>query len=162
MALAGFTLAEVIIAIAISVVAFAGVIKCYTQTAQRAQWSGYSLAAQALAIKELEQARSAVWDITALGNRNELTNLNLMGWTYNATTQIGTGYSIANLDLPVMGTNVIRATNFVTVRMVPLTGFPTVSVQMVRVDTVWPFKFGKFNCYTNTVANYFAPDNSTL
>lgn len=164
---AAFSLAEVVVAICISAVAFSGVIKCYTQCARRAQWSGYSLAAQALANKELEQARAAVWDGAntnneSLGFKNELLTLNLTGWTYNAATKVGSGYSVATLDLPISGTNnAIWATNFVTVRMINLNNSvsPPVTVQMVQVDTVWPFSFGGARRYTNSVANYYAPDN---
>jgi Tfp pilus assembly protein PilV len=152
-----FTLAEVIMAISISAVAFSGVIRCYTQCTRRAQWSGYSLAAQAVANKELEQARAAVWDDYS-GN-NEITNLNLTGWTYNATTKKGSGRSTATLDLPVNGTNAVMCTNFVSVRMIDLSTTPAIRVQMVRVDTVWSFKFGGTRVYTNSVANYYAPDN---
>ena len=156
--IAAFSLAEVIVAIGITAVAFSGVIRCYTQCTRRAQWSGYSLAAQAIANKELEQARAAVWDDYS-GN-NEITNLGLTGWTYNATTKTGTGLSTATLDLPVNGTNnAVICTNFVTVRMIDISTTPSIKVQMVRVDTVWAFKFGGTRLYTNTVANYYAPDN---
>ena len=158
-AFAGYTLGEVMIAMAISAVTFAGVIKCYTQCTRRAQWSGYSLSAQAMAIKELEQARAAVWDWSI--NKNEITNLNLTAWTY--TAGVGKGYSVSTLDLPVNGTNnAVWATNYVTVRLVNLnnTTNPLVQVQMVQVDTVWPLKLGTtLRWYTNSVANYFAPDN---
>jgi len=156
--LAAFTLAEVIVALAITAVAFSGVIRCYTQCTRRAQWSGYSLAAQAVANKELEQARAAVWD--DYSGLNELTNLGLTGWTYNAGTKTGTGRSIATLDLPINGTNnAIYCTNYVTVKMVDLSTTPAIRIQMVKVETVWPFKFGGSRLYTNAVANYFAPDN---
>lgn len=49
--------------------------------AERAQWASYSMAAQALAIQQLEQARSGVWEPN--GSRNKLTNLNLLSRTYN-------------------------------------------------------------------------------
>ena len=153
--LAAFTIAEVIVAIAITAVAFSGVIRCYTQCTRRAQWSGYSLAAQAIANKELEQARAAVWDGSA--QKNELTNLNLSGWAINSG--VVSGYTIATLDLPVNGTNAIYATNFVTVSPIPI---GNISVYMVRVDTVWPFKFGGSRSYTNSVATYYAPDNRDL
>ena len=154
-----FSLAEVVVAISITAVAFSGVIKCYTQCTRRAQWSGYSLAAQAIANKELEQARAAVWD--GANTNNELLNLNLTGWNYDSATKVGTGRSVAMMDLPVNnGTNgAIWTTNFVTVRMLNVNGLAGVQVMMVQVDTVWPFKFGGTKWYTNSVANYYAPDN---
>ncbi len=70
----GSTLVEVIFAIVIVVVVFAGVILAYTQASYRAQWTGYSLAAESLAIKQIEQARSARWD-PADSERAEAGNL---------------------------------------------------------------------------------------
>ncbi len=154
-----FTLAEVVIAIAIAGVVFAGILSSSVQMTKRAEWSGQSLAAQALAIQQLEQARSAVWDNTIA--KNEMTNLNLIGWSYNTNTGIGRGYSAAVLDLPIAGTNSIMATNFVTITQLNnITGSPGVRLQMVQVDTVWIFRaYGGVRLQTNTVVTYFAPDN---
>lgn len=157
----GSTLAEVVMAVCICTIAFTGILKCYTQTAERAQWAGYSLAAQALAIQQLEQARSGIWDPTS--GRNETTNLNLVNRTYNSSTRTSRGYTTSILDVPIHSTNTIRATNFVTVRTINVnnTTNPPVQVQMVRVDTVWPLTvFGSTpRLYTNTVATYLAPDD---
>jgi type II secretory pathway pseudopilin PulG len=154
-----FTLMEVMFAIILSVAAFAGVILAYTLTIRRAEWSGYSLAAQALGIQQLEQARSAVWD-PALG-KNELLTLNLLAWTTNASG--GSGYSWANLDLPISGTNATCATNFVTLKKIPsIGGAAGVDLYLLRVDTVWRggFVSGQKNrLFTNSVGTYFAPDN---
>lgn len=156
---AAFTLAEVVISIAIAAIVFGGIITAYIQTTRRAEWSGYSLAAQALAIQQLEQARSGIWD-SSLG-KNEITNLALNNWNYNAATRVVTGYSWTNLDLPVSGGNFVRATNYVTITMLMnVGGVPAVSLQMVQVDTVWPFMTGNTNrLYTNTISTYLAPDN---
>lgn len=158
--LAAFTLAEVVLSMAICGLVFSGILKCYTISAERAQWAGYSLAAQALAIQQLEQARSGVWEPS--GGRNELTNLNLLSRTYDSSTKTMRGYSKSVLDIPISGTNVVPATNFVTVRLVNLNNItnPPVQVQLVRVDTVWPFyAFGRKNLHTNTVVTYVAPDD---
>ena len=138
---AAFTLAEVVMAIAVTGLIFAGILTSYIQSARRAEWSGYSLAAHALAMQQLEQARSAKWDILNTPVVNEITNLPSMTWT--------------NLDLPISGTNYTRATNFISVRTITISTLPPVAVQMVKVDTVWPFRDRLF---TNTVANYYAPD----
>jgi len=157
-ALRGFTLVEVMISLGIVTLLFGGILSAYIQTSRRAEWAGFSLAAQAIGIQQIEQARSGVWDYSI--NKNELTNLNLISWNYNATTKVGTGYSTNVLDLPVSGTNIVVATNFVTVKLLNLTGSPNVQVQMVTVDTVWPFLalHGK-RLYTNRTASYFGPDN---
>ncbi len=157
--LRGFTLAEVLISLAIVTVLFSGIVTAYVQSAQQAEWAGYSLAAQAVGVQQIEQARSAVWDYSI--NKNELTNLNLRAWSYNATTRVGTGYITNVLDLPISGTNVVVVTNYVTVKMLNLTGVTNVQVQMVTVDTVWPFwAFRGRVCYfTNRTASYFGPDS---
>jgi prepilin-type N-terminal cleavage/methylation domain-containing protein len=86
-ALRGFTLVEVVIALGIVTLLFSGILTAYIQSGRQAEWAGYSLAAQAIGVQQIEQARSAVWDF----NMNQLTNLHLQSWTYNATTQVGTG-----------------------------------------------------------------------
>jgi hypothetical protein len=141
----GFTLTEVVVSVAISTLMFSGVILSYMQSAYRSEWSGYSLAAQALAIQQLEQARSAVWDPAQYPAKNELTNL---------VTR-----SSAVLDTPISGTNYVWATNYVTLQSVVLSNAVGVTVYKVRVDTVWPFRRGAQTLYfTNTVADYFGPE----
>ena len=154
----GFTLVEVVIALAIITLLFSGVLTAYVQSSRSAEWAGYSLAAQAVSIQQIEQARSGVWDYSI--GKNELTNLNLLSWSYNATTQVGTGFTTNVLDLPVSGTNIVVVTNFVTIKTLNLTGFTNVQVQMVTVDTVWPFMKGSRRLlFTNRTASYFGPDN---
>jgi len=159
---AGFTLVEVVISIAVTGLVFAGILNGYVQSSRNAEWSGYSLAAQAVAVQQIEQGRSAVWDYSTGTGKNELTNLNLINLQYDSTTKTATGYSWSTLDLPYSGTNVVRATNYVTVRMLYFNNNanPPVQLQMMQVDTVWPFNVGTAARYfTNSVATYFAPDN---
>src|SRR5262245_29559395 len=78
-----FTLPEVVLAVAITAVAFGGIIMAYSQATRRAQWSGYSLSAQALAVQQIEQARASVWDLSVFPIKNDLTNLTLMGKTFS-------------------------------------------------------------------------------
>jgi type II secretory pathway pseudopilin PulG len=140
-----FTLAEVVIAIAIAALVFGGIIAGYVQTTRRAEWTGYSLAAQGLVIQQLEQARAAKWDVLSVPVVDELTNLPTL------TRSV--------LDLPVSGTNVVYATNYITVKTITISSNPPESVRMVKVSTVWPFAKGRATSYfTNTVANYYAPD----
>jgi hypothetical protein len=141
----GFTLAEVVVCIAITALMFMGIITAYIHGTYKAEWSGYSLAAQAMAIQQLEQAKSAVWDNNLVPAKIELTNL------------VTTTYD--KLDLPISGTNCVYATNFTTVSLITLSTNPTISVYMVKVDTVWPFMWkGIPRLHTNTIANYYAPD----
>jgi hypothetical protein len=138
---AAFTLAEVVVCLAIVALMFGGIITAYMQGAYRAEWAGYNLAAQALAMQQIEQAKTAVWD----DGHNEFTNLVLQTWGV--------------LDLPISGTNKVYATNYVTVTTNQVSSSPDVFVQMVKVDTVWPYvRGGQVLYYTNTMADYFAPD----
>lgn len=156
----GMTLVEVMFAIVLVVISFQAILTGYVQSGRRAEWSGYALAAQALGVQKLEQAKAAVWD-NSLG-KNEVTNLNLIAWKYNTTTKIGSGYSWSVLDLPINGTNTTTATNFVTIKMLYLNSQtnPPVEVQLVSVETVWPFSTPKgTRYYTNRSYTYCAPDN---
>jgi len=122
-----------------------GVIGGYIHSAYKAEWSGYSLAAQGMAIQQVEQARCAAWDVRSLPIRNEITNIPSLTW--------------ATLDLPISGTNAIWATNYVSITSIPLTNSLNASVYMVKVSTVWPFRWrNQTKYFTNTVADYFAPD----
>jgi hypothetical protein len=61
------------------------------------------------------------------------------------------------LDLPVVTTNIIYATNYTTVATV--TTSAGYSLYFVKVDTAWPFRWkNQVTYFTNTVADYFAPD----
>jgi len=137
-----FTLAEVVVCLAIISVVFGGIICAYIQGAQRAEWAGYNLAAQALAMQQIEQAKAAMWD----NSHNEFTNILLKTWAY--------------LDLPINGTNKVYATNYVEVTTNQVSTSPILYIYMVKVDTAWPYKKGSQVCYfTNSVADYFAPDD---
>jgi type II secretory pathway pseudopilin PulG len=143
-----FTLPEVVIGLAIATIVYGGVLLAYVHTAQRAEWSGYSMAAQALSIRQMEEVRAAKWDTQQTPIVDETTNLNTN--------------TVAILDIPFSGTNMVYATNYSTVTNVTIsTG---VSVKMIRVDTVW--KFGIFRNYsmgtnrffTNSVVTYRSPN----
>src|SRR5256885_420469 len=73
---AAFTLAEVVVCLAIVALLFGGIITGYMQGAYRAEWAGYNLAAQAQALQQLEQAKAAMWD----NSHNEFTNILLKTW----------------------------------------------------------------------------------
>jgi hypothetical protein len=143
---AAFTLAEVVICIFVAAVLFAGMLSCYIQGAYRAEWSGYSLAAQSLAIQQLEYAKSAVWDNQVSPVKNEIQSV------LTVTTNI--------LDVPIASTNAIWATNYATITQISnLVSGSSASIYMVKVDTVWPFIWkGHLKYFTNSVADYYAPD----
>ena len=161
----GFTLPEVLVASVIVVLMFSVIINGYLSGAIQSQWSGYSLAAQSASIEGLEQAHSAVWDIAL--QKNEVASMALSNYASNSTALGGyviTGYTTNILDIPWKGTNYVLATNFFTITLFPENNYSNlpVQLQMIRVDTVWPFTaWGKFSVlyYTNTTCTYIAPDN---
>jgi prepilin-type N-terminal cleavage/methylation domain-containing protein len=161
---AGFTLVEVLISAAIVAIIFGAVINSYVQAGIRIEWTGYSMAAQSLAVETVEQAKAAVWDPTVsgygLGGENQLTNMNLQGASYDPATLTYTGHSTSILDVPFSDTNSVPATNYVTIQMINVAGNVNVQVQFIRVDTAWPFPIRGRNIYfTNTVCTMVAPDN---
>ncbi len=155
---------ELLVAVAIVALVFGTIINGYLISAKKSQWSGYSLAAQAMAFQAVEQARSAVWDIAM--QTIEITNMNLTAksLTVSGANWTMTGYTTNIMDIPWKGTNYVVATNFITVQTVFQNGLtnPWVQMQVVRVDTVWPFDgWGNFTrrVYTNSVCTLIAPDN---
>ena len=158
----GLSLVELLIAVGLVGLLYGTILTSYMSTAIRLEWTGDSLAAQACGVKCLEQARSAVWD-PALG-KNEVTNLNLVAYSWNAGTLTLTGYTTNIVDIPYKGTNYLLATNFITIQTVTENNSAVlpVQLQMLRVDTVWPFSgWGGYSVrlYTNTIITYIAPDN---
>ena len=133
-----FTLAEVMIAVAIGTAALVGIINGYLMASQRAEWSAYNLAAQSMAVQGMEQARAAKWDP--------------LGWP--PTDELGTtNFTLIDvLDIPISGTNITYATNITTVTNI--TTSPP--LKMIRVDSLWMFQ--KRGVFTNTIITYRAPD----
>ena len=130
---AGFTLAEVVVAIAVATLSFGGVIYGYVLTADRAAWSANSLAAQSLAMQGIEQARAAKWDPKA----------------WPAVDELGvTNYSqVDTLDVPRSGQSIL-ATNYISVTFVS----QDPPLRQLRADCVWRLVNGKRSRgpFTNT------------
>ena len=60
------------------------------------------------------------------------------------------------LDLPVSGTNTVYATTTTTVTLLQNGIY---SNYFVLVNTVWPFRWkNQTTYYTNTIADYYAPE----
>lgn len=135
---AAFTLAEIVIAAALGSITVGAGLYGYVLSAKRAEWSGYSLAAHSLAVQGIEQARAAKWDPTG-AQADDLVSSNFP-----------TAVNI--LDIPIMGTNIVYATNYTTISYVSTNP----AIKLIRVDCVWNFiKRGPF---TNTIVTYRAPD----
>ena len=110
-----FTLVEVLMAMLVLGIAIGGIVFGFLQSLRQAEWSAYSLAAQALATQPVEQARGAKWDPYANPPIDQITNLpgdqSYQGgiWTFR-TNNI--------LDIPISGTNIVYATNTTTIRKI--------------------------------------------
>lgn len=155
---------EVLICVVIVALVFGTIFNGYLIGAKRAQWSGYSLAAQSLCVQTLEQTRSAVWDIAF--SKVEITNMNLASKTLTVSgpNWTMTGFTTNIMDIPWKGTNYVMATNYITITTIFENGTsnPWVQLQSIRVDTVWPFDgWGSFSTqiFSNSVCTFMAPDN---
>ena len=135
----GFTLAEILMAMAVIGMTMGGILYGYLMTLRRAEYSAYNLAAQSLAMQRLEQTRAAVWQPSAVTPIDDLVAAN-----YPTDTQI--------LDVPLQGgTNKIYATNYTYITTIS-TAPP---LRMVRIDCVWSFP--KKGSITNRIVTYRAP-----
>lgn len=135
----GFTLAEVAMAAAIALLTVTGIIYGYTQSIQRAEWSGFSLAAHAAATQRLEQTRACRWD-TAAGV-DQLVAANFP-------------QQVVLLDLPVVGTNALYGTNITTITTISAAA---PQLRMIRVECCWHFPITG-RSFTNVVVTYRSPD----
>ena len=134
-----FTLAEVVMSTAIAAMTIAGIAYGYTQSTKRAEWSGYSLAAQAMAVQRMEQTRACRWDPNAGVDQLQATN-------FPSQTVV--------MDIPVIGTNAAYATNITTITDISTTA-PL--LRMIRIDCTWKFP-ATGRVFTNTIASYRSPD----
>lgn len=142
----GFTLTEVVVAIAIATMVFAGVIMGLTQATYRGEWAAYDLAAQNLAQQGVEQARASVWDPLSASGTDNCTQGNFPTTTTNV------------LDVIVRSvTNRVYATNKWTIINI-YSNSSTYPLKMIRVDCTWPWLHnGVTNVFNNTVITYRAP-----
>lgn len=134
-----FTLAEVMISIAVATISIGGIVVGFNVAAQRAEWSTCSTAAQLMAMRGIEQTRAAKWDPLGYPPVDDL----LAGNYSNA---------VAALNIPLSNTNAVLATNRTSITLVSANP----PLKMVRVDCIWSLlSRGPF---TNTVITYRAPD----
>src|SRR5579871_5992091 len=144
---AAFTLAELVISIAIIASSMAGLILGFIQVNYRSELAAMSLGAQSLAVRSVEQARCAKWDVhsstpnlTGSGTDNEMPPTNFTTIYSNALVVPATGQSVS-------------VTNYVSVSTIS-TNPP---VRMIRSDCVWRAPF-KGQWFSNTVISYRSSD----
>ncbi|MBU6399185.1 MAG: hypothetical protein KGS61_02615 [Verrucomicrobia bacterium] len=135
----GFTLAEVVIALALATLTVGGIVYGYIQAAERAEWSAYSLAAQSLAMQKIEQTRACKWDPMGYPPTDQLVSSN-----FPAEVEV--------MDIPLSGTNLVYATNTTTITAVSVNP----ALRMIEVECTWAFP--RRGVFTNTVVTYRAPD----
>src|SRR5271170_7667911 len=134
-----FTLIEVAVALGVAALVMTGMFKGYTIASRRAQFSFFQLAAQAMAMQQMESIVAATWVISG----TSITNI------FNPSL---TNTQVSALCLPSSGTNLAYATNYATVRQIS-TNPPYV---MVQVSCVWSFM--DMGTFTNTVGVLRSPD----
>lgn len=132
---------EVLISLLVMGAVFGSVLLAYTQSSTRAEWSGMSLAAQAMAMRQVEQFHAAKWDTQSVPQIDQTTNI--------------PSPVVSILDLPIAGTNVVWATNYCVVTSFQICANPVTYIKMITVNTVWPYNSSLF---TNTIVDYRAPD----
>ena len=150
--LTAFTMVEVIVALAISAIALSGIVYGYILSAQRAEWSGYSLAANSLAMMRMEQTRSAKWDTQAYPVVDELVATNFPVSREVLDIPIRSTNIVFSNGVPVAGNGVVYATNVATITVISTNP----ALKMIRVDCTW--KFGAKGPFTNTVVTYRTTD----
>ena len=133
------TLFEVLLAIALSAMAIAGIVCGYVYSSTSAEKSALSLAANAQACARLEQVRSAVWNVSSSPTVDQLVATNFPNQT-------------VKLDMSGVGQGITYATNYTQITSVS-TNPP---LKMIRVDCVWLFENGQL--MTNTVVTCRSPD----
>jgi prepilin-type N-terminal cleavage/methylation domain-containing protein len=134
-----FTLIEVAVALAISVLVMAGMFQGYAMASRRAQFSAFQLAANSMAMQQMESIVGATWVVSG----TSVTNM------FSPTL---TNTQVAALGVPSSGTNLVFATNYATVQQIS-TNPPYV---MVQVSCVWNFM--GLGVFTNTVSVLRGPD----
>ena len=143
---AAFTLAELVIAIAILAMSISGLICGYIQVNYRSEFSAMSLGAQSLTVRSVEQARAAKWDLhsqtggTGNGTADEMPPTNFVTIYTNALVVPATGQSVS-------------VTNYVAISTIS-TNPP---VRMIRSDCVWRAPLSG-SWFSNTVVTYRSSD----
>ena len=127
------------ISIMIMGLVFSGVLLAYTRGSQRAEFSGLSLAAQAMCTRQMEQFRVPIWDTQSVP---------ITDYTGNIPTN-----TVSILDIPISGTNVVWATNRFSITTWTNSG-PSY-LKMIVSQTTWMWNGQVF---TNMLVDYRAPD----
>jgi len=135
--LAGFTLAEVLIALGILGISLGGILTVYIQSAVRSDWSAHSVSAQMTALCGLEQCRAAKFDPRGSPAVDQLVSSNFPQRLY--VLDVGTSVGAR--------TYATNTTTITTISSNP-------PLKMVRVDCTW--FYARKGLFTNTALTYRA------
>lgn len=134
--LEGSSLVEIVIALALSVLAAGALVDGYVMCTRQAESSSFVYAAQCQALGRLEETRAARWDRVSATPEDLVQQTN-----FPPVVRV--------LDIPRASVTVY-GTNYTTITQI------APNLKLVEVSCVWPWLNGKV--YTNTVATYRAPD----
>jgi Tfp pilus assembly protein PilV len=134
-----FTLIEQLFAILIAGLTVGAVVAGFWQSVSNSEWSGYSLAAQNLALQSLEQTRAAKWDPQGDPAVDDLQQSRFPD-------------RVEILDVPVFGGRILYATNRTTITQISVSP----PLRMIQVECTW--RFWNRGVFTNSVATYRGPD----
>ena len=136
------TLAEVVVALALSALMVLGLVGGYISSMVAAEKSGLSLAANTRAVERLEDTHGAIWNVSGWPVVDQLAASNFPP-------------KAVVIDLSGQGANTTYGTNYTTITQVSVTP----PLRRIRVDCVWLFQSGKFSkLFTNTVETLRGPD----
>jgi prepilin-type N-terminal cleavage/methylation domain-containing protein len=132
-----FTLMEVVVSLVILGISLSGILTLYLRSAQRADWSAYSVSAQMMALGGLEQCRAAKYDPHGSPPTDTLVSTNFPS-------------RVDILDPGSVNGITSYGTNTTTIRTIS-TNPP---LKLVRVDCTWTYP-GR-GVFTNSVFTYRA------
>ena len=136
---AGMTLAEVLVALAISGLAVGGIVSGYAFCTISARKAALSLAANARAMERVEETRSAKWDTAIWPIVDEL---------------VATNFPARTVTLDLSGSGAL--TTSATIQTVISQISATPPLRRIRVDCIWTFNDGQQ--FTNTIETCRAPE----
>lgn len=136
---AAMTLLEVVIALAITGVAVAGIINGYTYCTTSSQKAALTLAANARAVARIEETRSAKWDTSSYPVVDHLLTSNFPS-------------KVVTLDLSGSGSGMTTATIHTDISQVS----DNPPLKRIRVECIW--LFNGIQSVTNTIETIRAPD----
>jgi type II secretory pathway pseudopilin PulG len=130
-----FTLVEATVALAIASVAIVALVTGFVFALHSSEASGYSLAANQMALQGYERTRAATWDAMSLTNVDELVASNFPPYA-------------ELLDAAVPGTNKVYGTNYTTITTVSTNPL----LKVVQVDCVYSLH-GSGRLITNSIVS---------